>query len=137
MFGSKKVSKRFIWIAVCLVVVGGLWWRSANPRNVISEQFIPGAVLDTTSRGSFTIYSKTELQQFESKTGIKVDSTSPGWDRLGVSAYAVATQGRSVDYAKQLHGGLNTVMLRPHTGSNGIFITLIDGDPKLTVKYGP
>jgi hypothetical protein len=54
-----------------------------------------------------------------------------------VSAYAVATQGRSVDYAKRLHQGLNTVILRSHTGSNGIFITLIDGDPNLNVKYAP
>ena len=129
--------KSLLGIAAALAVVAGLWWWGTNSRNVISEQFIANAALDPSVHGVFTIYSEKELQQLEAMILRKVDCTSLEWKKLGVSVYAVATQGQSVDYAKRLHRGLNTVILRPRTGSNGIFITLIDGDPNLNVKYGP
>jgi hypothetical protein len=134
---KKGLSKLILWVAPALLLIAGLWWRSTVSRNVISEQFIPDTILDPEEHGVFTISSKSELQRLENMIHKQVDSTSSAWDRLGVSAYAVATQGRSVNYAKRLHGGLNTVILRPHSGSNVVFITLIDGDPNLNVKYGP
>ncbi len=137
MLVNEKLVKSLFGIAAVLAVIAGLWWRGTTSRNVISEQFIVDATLDPSTHGVFTVYSKKELLQLEAMILRKVDCTSPAWKNLGTSVYAVATQGHSVDYAKQLHRGMNTVMLRPHPGSNGVFVTLIDGDPNLWVKYGP